>query len=981
MTHLLKRTPRFPVIAVLALGVGHLDSLQAQAQQPVRVDQYGDALPEGALARLGTLRLVHLGNLSTVGVSPDGKIVASGVSNGKNVSLGQKIIPLRNGGTTSQDTWVTEATIRLWEAKSGKLIREIVTPDAPVSAIGFEPDGLSLFAACGKFMCCWDVSSGKKLWQQEAIVGPRFHGAPLGRMIVRTKDKLISFHDCDMMCTLAKDGADFPHDPHFDHSQRFIRIWDSKHGKPLRAPPPLESTVNPVGRIAALFHEAAVSPDGRFAAVVVSQADPLPENAMSKSNDFWKYTSRRLQIIELETGKVVHLFPADKLVLTALTFADDGGVLALVAGPLGREELRPPWLDSKPPADKEIWLIATATGQKQVLAKELPPIFELAFFDKQLAAKLRDDSIRVWDAATGKRDLAAAKEGRVAATIGDHSIGIRDERTGWRSFALAKGGRVAATVCGDTVRVIDIDSGKPIHAFEGHRQAPHLRFALNSKNTLISREFKKALLWDGQSWKEREEINIPSSSGYWYGLETAALDRGASQEKLYLKESENRLELCDIKTNKPVVRLEESAGAVNWAYFSAAGNRLVKHTDDWFYIFDTGTGKCLSKIPEPPKKNPFEFHCHESLSPRGAFFAKSDQRTQIDIFDVNSGKVLRSLAPNFPDPNRGKILSFQFSEDEKLVLAEVHELIDNPRREKVSLVLWEIDSGRIIQELVIRPEASIFWRETLNQKIIRTFVVSNDHRLVALICEGHRFARLADKESMTIEIWETASGTKRGELAGHQGSVIDLAFSADGRQLASSSDDTTILIWDMRRPLQLSKFENRLSDEMLAAHWETLLKRDAVKADAAIWGLVFASKDSVPFLRKKLRPAPVPDAKRVQTLLAALDSDRFNTRAKAEADLEELGERILAELQVALKQENSLDKQHRLERIVQNVLKTALPFANPGQVRALEVLERAGADGAKEFLRELAQGAPGAQITIAARSALARLETSSSLQK
>jgi hypothetical protein len=70
-----------------------------------------------------------------------------------------------------------------------------------------------------------------------------------------------------------------------------------------------------------------------------------------------------------------------------------------------------------------------------------------------------------------------------------------------------------------------------------------------------------------------------------------------------------------------------------------------------------------------------------------------------------------------------------------------------------------------------------------------------------------------------------------------------------------------------------------------------------------------------------------------------------------------------------------VDKQHRLEGIVQKVLKTALPFANPGQLRAIEVLERIGTGEAKKFLRELADGAPGAQITIAARLALARLET------
>ena len=77
----------FLLFALLALPASHAGepALSGHGSAPARlpnVDQYGDPLPEGVIARLGSGRLRHGHMVQSVDFSPDGTTLFSGSAEG-----------------------------------------------------------------------------------------------------------------------------------------------------------------------------------------------------------------------------------------------------------------------------------------------------------------------------------------------------------------------------------------------------------------------------------------------------------------------------------------------------------------------------------------------------------------------------------------------------------------------------------------------------------------------------------------------------------------------------------------------------------------------------------------------------------------------------------------------------------------------------------------------------------------------------------
>ena len=185
-----------------------------------------------------------------------------------------------------------------------------------------------------------------------------------------------------------------------------------------------------------------------------------------------------------------------------------------------------------------------------------------------------------------------------------------------------------------------------------------------------------------------------------------------------------------------------------------------------------------------------------------------------------------------------------------------------------------------------------------------------------------------------ILVWELASGRPVAALFGHTDDSCDLAFSSDGRMLASVSGtiyngmDPGLRLWDVAtgRPLRrfklaplggrrvaylpgdraivtagedgmalvwdISDLADRRPPEKpdaktIEALWADLASDDASRAHRASWAL--SVDGAVPFLRDRLRPATAADSARLGASKGPIDDPETLRSLRAIAALERIG--------------------------------------------------------------------------------------------
>jgi len=697
-------------------------------------------------------------------------------------------------------------------------------------------------------------------------------------------------------------------------SAGFIRIWDTATGKQIKHFPAHDVEV------AAL----AFAPDGQ--AIVSGGSDGT------------------VRLWETASGKELRKYGSDLAAVAAVTFAPDGTRIAAAE----RNSVVHLW---DPASGKDLGKLA-GDGSR---------LFAIAFSpDSKMLVVGSKTIIRLWDVANARelRQFGRPVSDDVTSHNNDVTMAFSADGT-----MLASGGR--------SIRLWDVATANEIRSFgDPSRRVCSLAFSGDGKTLAVGGGDHEIHFWNVATGKELDpgDAHRDRATAVAWSPDGKLIATGG-QDKLVL--------LWDAATGQIVHRLSGHSSGVVAIAFSTDGKLLASgDRGGMLRIWDSAAGKEL-----------YQFQAHQdrvesvAFSPTGKYVASGGRDGSLRVYDIAKE---RETGP-FPKHAQG-CTAVAFSPDGKRLASgsgdgriqlwdpALAELVVRPADEPAD------DDLPLMVPLKPRPPAPQgpvlllqftpdgkrlrFWRESgvfglwdpLKNKALRQVEGPAGEGFVAAFSPDAKTLAVRDRDNR-ITLREAATAGERRLLPGHAPEgLAAVAFSPDGQKLVSVCDDSTALIWDTTGRLRDGSLPVvKLTPRELDAAWLDLAGEDAGRAYQAIWTMTAGAAQALPYIQEKLKPVPV-DPKRIERLIADLDSRQFAVRDRARLELEELAELAEETLKKALAAKPALEVQTRLEKLLAKVEKERNGL-NPHRLRIYrltEVLEKIGSDDARKLLESIA---------------------------
>jgi WD40 repeat protein len=565
------------------------------------------------------------------------------------------------------------------------------------------------------------------------------------------------------------------------------------------------------------------------------------KTVLSVSNLLYKVT---VNICDAATGRLERtLDNKEALGSTSLVrdpgsvaFSPDGRMLALAVS------------SSSPGSTIEIIDTNTASLLRRISAAGSP---YLAFSpdSRQLAATNDDQTVTLWDAATGKevrrlgggswldifrkpsKDrievIAFSADGRKLAAVAGKSVmqfevadgkllSTAESDHSIKAVAFSPDGRMLATASSENIDIRDATTGASLHKLESHSGYGKLALTFSPDGRVLASAGPDKLvrLWDATNWSYARKLEgldymVGAVAATANGATIASDSFGGFTE---LWDAVNGRLLRPLTGNRAV-----SSGTPQYSYtigFSPDGRLLASGSRPMtILMWEAATGETVLSLKQSSNDGPEERSVAFLPSGKalliGAATAGREPKIEVPpaVWDLAANKLARTLDG---EPHTQGVYQFVYpiavSLDGKLVATVSRDRVVNlfdvaSWRRVASFQASEIApnaiafsaDGKILATASLGVPADMIELWDVGTATLLRKIDTQSKHIRSLAFSPDNRTLVSGGEDKVINLWNPADGTQIGALRGHDGWVTSLAFAAN--ILISGSGDGSVKIW------------------------------------------------------------------------------------------------------------------------------------------------------------------------------------------
>ncbi len=496
-----------------------------------------------------------------------------------------------------------------------------------------------------------------------------------------------------------------------------------------------------------------------------------------------------------------HLTHPELLTLRApnpcVAFSPDGKRLAIAHAQSTQDE------KNKRFAPGEVRVCDAQTGQELVSCKGHTGKIDSVTFSpdgKRLASASKDNTVKVWDAQTGKElltfkghaesawSVAFSPDGkRLASASKDLTVKVWDAQTGRELLTIKgftdyvncvvfspDGQRLASGSNEKMVQVWNAQTGEELLSIKA--DAHHVASVAFSPDgqRLFSGGGSGVKLWDAQTGQEL--VSIKARTGQFNGVAYSPDGKRVASVGL-----DQAVRVWDAQSGEEIVSFKGHTGWVSGVAFDPAGTRLASAGNDGTVrIWDVSTRQEANKFSGANFRRRSVGFSPDGKRVTGTAIDSVTRETTTKVWDAQTGQELISIKP----PARARIVAL--SPDGKR-LAAGSGTYDETKQRFLSgeVTIWNSQTGEVLATLMGHkwPVVDLAFSPDSSQ------LVSCGSNLI----ESENYGTQCE-----VKVWNVVRGEELLEIKGHKSHVHNVAFSPDGKRLATVSRDRTLKVWDAK---------------------------------------------------------------------------------------------------------------------------------------------------------------------------------------